>query len=354
MAGVPQLATIIVGVAPFSKEDLARLHATTRELGFSELVSPDDDMGPGALHDVLRAADDADFEQLAQRYHLDLRAPTDDRPFFFNQLLLTDLGSLAMGRMKGEGVVRGNYTAAETIGVIILLSLALVLATTIVPSLPSVRQTSASLATLGTLYFALIGLGFMFIEISIIQRVSIFLGHPVYGLAIGLFSMILSTEIGSLVSERAPLDAPGRLLAWAALLVLFVLLLTWWFPALVRVSDGANLTVRALVSLAAIVPAGAMMGFGFPTGMRLVNAIDRRPTPWFWAVNGACGVLAAGVAVGTSIVFSINVSLWIGAACYALLAPVALVLERQVSSERRETPAATGARDDVSPVVSGR
>jgi len=68
------------------------------------------------------------------------------------------------------------------------------------------------------------------------------------------------------------------------------------------------------------------MGFGFPTGMRLVNAIDARPTPWFWAVNGAAGVLAAGTAVAISIAFSINVSLWVGATCYVLLAPIGIAL----------------------------
>jgi hypothetical protein len=86
--------------------------------------------------------------------------------------------------------------------------------------------------------------------------------------------------------------------------------------------------VRALVSLMAIVPAGLLMGFGFPTGMCLVNAIDTRPTPWFWAVNGSAGVLAAGLAVATSIALSINVSLWTGAACYLLLGPISLLLKR--------------------------
>ena len=56
-----------------------------------------------------------------------------------------------------------------------------------------------------------------------------------------------------------------------------------------------GLLVRAAVSLTAIVPSGVLMGFGFPTGMEIVNAIDSRPTPWFWAVNGAAGVLAAGI-----------------------------------------------------------
>ena len=248
----------------------------------------------------------------------------------------TDLVSVAMGRLSQQGVLHGNYSAGTTIAVIVALSLALVLATMIVPSLPSLRQTSAGLATLGTLYFALIGLGFMFVEIGIIQRVSIFLGHPVYGLAIGLFSMILSTGVGSLLSERVRLDTRGRLLVWAALLVFFVLVLSLWFPTLVRATEGMGLAVRALVALAAIVPAGAMMGFGFPTGMRLVNAIDRRPTPWFWAVNGACGVFAASVAVATSIAFSINASLWIGAICYVFLAPVAIALGRMQTTVDRE------------------
>jgi hypothetical protein len=326
LAGAPNLATIIVGAAPFSPGELSKLHAATRDLGFTELVSPDRAPGEGAIGDIMRARSDEDMLRLTRHYHLDLTAPTDERPFFFNQLVLTDPASLALARRANLGVMRGNVRAGETILLIATLSLALVVATIMIPSLPSVRRTSARLARLGTAYFALIGLGFMFIEIGIIQRVSVFLGHPVYGLAIGLFSMIFSTGIGSLISERVRLDTPGKILVWAASLVFFVLMLTVWFPALVRATEGSGLIVRAFVALAAIVPAGMLMGFGFPTGMRLVNAVDRTPTPWFWAVNGACGVLAASVAVGVSIAFSISASLWTGAICYLLLAPVALGL----------------------------
>jgi hypothetical protein len=145
-------------------------------------------------------------------------------------------------------------------------------------------------------------------------------------MAIGLFSIILSTGVGSLGSERLQLDSPKRLLGWSGLLFLFIVLLTVWFPILVHIFEGGELPLRALVSLIAIVPAGLLMGFGFPTGMRLVNAIDTRPTPWFWAVNGSAGVLAAGLAVATSIALSINASLWTGAACYLLLGPISLLL----------------------------
>ena len=69
-------------------------------------------------------------------------------------------------------------------------------------------------------------------------------------------------------------------------------------------------------------PAGVLMGFMFPTGMRLSTRIDSRITPWLWAVNGAAGVLASGVGVLVSLATSLNHSLWVGAAAYALLAGV--------------------------------
>jgi SAM-dependent methyltransferase len=328
LACTPRLATIIVANATFSADELAKLRDATTELGFTVLVSPDQAAASPVLAQVMRATSADAFASLARSYHIDLTPPTDDRPFFFNQLLLTDFASIEEAEQAQDGVVRGNLEAARTIGVLVLLSFALVLCTMIVPSLPSVRRTPGWLGSLGTLYFALIGLGFMFVEIGMIQRVSLFLGHPVYGMAIGLFSIILSTGVGSLLSERLQLDSPRWLLGWSGLLFLFIVLLTVWFPILVRTFEGGELPVRVLVSLIAIVPAGILMGFGFPTGMRLVNAIDTRPTPWFWAVNGSAGVLAAGLAVATSIALSINVSLWTGAVCYLLLGPISLALRR--------------------------
>ena len=68
------------------------------------------------------------------------------------------------------------------------------------------------------------------------------------------------------------------------------------------------------------------MGFGFPTGMRLVSAVDRQPTPWFWGINEAAGVLASVLAVAMSIARGISATLTVGAVCYLLLIPTALLL----------------------------
>ena len=348
LAGMSRLSTIIVSKAPFSVDDLRKLREVTSVLGFTILIGPGQPAADPLLTEVLKADTPTAIERIVESSHLDLRPPTDNRPFFFNQVVFTDLVSLRNATLDLEGVAGGNLRAAKTIGIIVVLSLILVLSTMIAPSLRSVRQVQASLAWLGTLYFVLIGLGFMFVEISIIQLVSLFLGYPVYGLAIGLFSIILSTGIGSLVSERFPLTTPLRLFGWATLLCLFVVLLTVWFPLLVEAFEREGLAMRALISLVATVPSGLLMGFGFPTGMRLVNAIDTRPTPWFWAVNGSAGVLAAGTAVGVSIAFSISASLWVGAACYLILGPISIALHNlgTVSAVRRSSGSklALGAR----------
>jgi len=166
----------------------------------------------------------------------------------------------------------------------------------------------------------------MFVEIGLIQRLSLFLGHPSYGLAVGLFGMILFTGIGSLVSDHYPITDRRRLLLWCGMLVLYLALLPFLTRVLVVSFDAEPIFLRALGALMVMAPVGLLMGFGFPTGLSLVNTVDSRPTPWFWAINGAAGVLASSAAVAVNIAFSVNVSIWIGAACYLLTGMVAVAL----------------------------
>ncbi len=86
--------------------------------------------------------------------------------------------------------------------------------------------------------------------------------------------------------------------------------------------------MRAAICVLAVTPAGLLMGFGFPTGMRLARMHSDKPTPWFWGINGSAGVVASVMAVVLSIAFGINVTLVIGAACYVLLIPAALLIGR--------------------------
>jgi hypothetical protein len=328
LAASGRLSTLIVGRAPLSPRDVALLRETTTRLGFAILIGPDLPAASPALQAIMDAPDAAALADLSARFHQDVSPPTDDRPFFFNQLRMTDPQAMLRAMRASSGVVSGNFDATVTLMIIVLLSLILVVLTIIVPALPSLRRVPARLVGLGTAYFVLIGLGFMLVEIGLIQRLSLFLGHPVYGLAVGLFAVILSTGIGSLVSDRLPISKGRHAVVWCGALAAYLALLPFGLPLLVASFEAHRILVRAAAAVLVIAPLGLLLGFGFPTGMRLVNALDPRPTPWFWAINGAAGVLAASIAVAVNIAFSINVSIWLGAACYGFIALAAVGLMR--------------------------
>jgi hypothetical protein len=272
-----------------------------------------------------------DLNERANKYWLDISPATDSRPFFFNQLRIFDVINLYRHfdsfREGGSLVGLGNLVATVTLFMLILLSLAGVILTIILPARSAIHRVDRRLARLGSVYFLLIGLGFMFIEIGLIQRMSVFLGHPTYALSVVLFSIILSTGLGSLLSERLLPTRPAGVVIWLSLLTLYTLTLPQWLPAVTHSPlEAASLLARSALTVAVILPAGLLMGFGFPLGMRLVMCRDEGPTPWFWGVNGAAGVLAAGLAVACSITFSIDTTVRIGALCYFLLMPIALFL----------------------------
>ncbi|MCS6778791.1 MAG: class I SAM-dependent methyltransferase [Geminicoccaceae bacterium] len=345
LAAHDRIATIIVGREPLSAADIATLTETADRLRFRLLVAPGRPAASPVLARIVAAPDLESLHALARGFRLDLSPATDDRPFFFNQLRMSHPSAMLEAvRSHGTGVIRGNLQATITLALIIGLSALVVLVTMIAPALPTLRRAEPALAALGTIYFLFIGLGFMLVEIGLLQRLSVFLGHPVYGLAIGLFGIILSTGLGALASERLRLEASGRILLWSAALALVLFMLPVWFPPVAAAFEGATLPVRVSLCLLAIGPPGFLMGFAFPAGMRLVEAIDARPTPWFWAVNGAAGVLAAGIAVAVGIEAGISTSLRIAAICYLLVGATGVALSRLVGERSAGLGPAVGAR----------
>lgn len=330
LAGSTRLATLILSRAPLTTVELDALDRSTTEMGFSVLVHPNRPLTDPVLAGIGNARSVEEIQSFASRQPLDVSAPSDNRPFFFNQLKLLHLfDPNAHETQEPEGVVAGNLKATMSLLVVILVSAIAVYAVLLAPASASVGRVSHRYALAGTAYFFLIGLGFMMVEIGTIQRMSIFLGHPVYSLAIVLFSLILLTGIGSFLSDYIRLDhRPARLVGYALVLSALLASTALLAPTLLHSFEPADLLTRALVAIGLIAPAALLMGFGFPVGMALAGRIDSTPTPWFWSVNGAAGVFGSGVAVIISMNLSIPATLITGALCYLLLIPPALQLSR--------------------------
>jgi len=328
-----RIATLLVAREPFSEHDLRVLQEAAATYEHRLVVSPTATAESPILERIVAARDRRSLDHPAFDLGFDVTPPTDDRPFFFNQVPLDNpIEALKIARQRIGGGARlggvreGNLVATATLVILFLVSMTLVLTTIVVPLRPAVRDVGRRLALGGTLYFLFIGLGFMLVEIGLLQRTSVFLGHPVYSLSVLLFTVIVSAGLGSLLSEQLPLGSRGRFAGWAALTAGYIMGLPLWCASLFPAFAGSALPVRAMLCVAIMAPAGILMGFAFPTGMRLISLVDRRPTPWFWGVNGAAGVLASIVAVACSIAYGISVTLLAGGAFYLLLIPTTLGL----------------------------
>src|SRR5207302_1325086 len=156
------------------------------------LASPDRTATDPVLVDMLTAPNLQDLNARAALHFLDVSPPTDARPFFFNQLRFTHptevyfaLREWRDGKVLDSGSGwNGNLIAVATLFLVIFLSAVIVAYVVVMPTRSAVRQVNRQLALIGSGYFLLIGFGFMFVEIGLIQRISVFLGHPIYALGI--------------------------------------------------------------------------------------------------------------------------------------------------------------------------
>ena len=328
VAASGRIATLVLSRQPFSSSHLTVLEQAAARLGYTVLVHPDRTPTSAVLRTMLASRQRADLERYTAGLQLDLTPPTDDRPFFFNQLpLYNPVQTLRLAlAIDTTSITAGNLLATVTLLGLFTMSAVLVGVTILLPLRPTLARVSRRLVATGSTYFLLIGVGFMSTEIGLLQRLSVFLGHPIYALSLVLFSMILATGAGSLLSDRVPLETRLAFTLWAILLGGYLGLLPLWLPALTVRCDSAPLLMRAILCVLVIAPAGVLMGYGFPMGMRLVAAVDQTLTPWFWGINGAASVLASTLAVACSMAYGISTTLMIGALCYLLLIPTALAL----------------------------
>jgi hypothetical protein len=170
-------------------------------------------------------------------------------------------------------------------------------------------------------YFVLIGLGFMFVQIPLMQRFSVYLGHPTYTIAVILCSMILATGIGSALSDRIDVEAQpnwlrGLPIATAALLLLAIATLQPLIDSTIQLPLAMRCSLVAVFVGAIALPLGTY----FPLGLRLVRRLSDEATPWMWGVNGAASVLASVTAVAISMWSGISTSLYLAALAYLLIA----------------------------------
>jgi hypothetical protein len=342
MAARGPVATLVLSPSPFDERDRRLFESLAEREQLTVLVSPWQRPADARLGAIASADGRETLDAAAADENFDYTPPTDSRPFFFNMLKPARFAH-AFGAPQG-GVIWGNIRATGTLVLLFVVAATLVALVIFWPllrhrGLPMQAEVfRASLA-----YFAAIGAGFMLIQVALLQRFSVLLGHPTYTFALILFSMILFAGLGSMASDRLALGSRHyRLLPLLVAVALTAEVIAMRY--ILAAAAPLSLPGRTAVMLAFVAPLAAMMGFFFPIGMRLTGQHSGAATAWMWGVNGACGVLASIGAVAISMWVAIDANLLIAAGLYvSLLLPMS-VLGRSPAAEPRLTAAPESPR----------
>ena len=307
------VGTILVSREPFAAADLDALDEVAARLRFEVVQSP----RISRDETFAAIADGRQMQGLLASYPLDISAPTDDSPFFFHMLRMRDVFNLQ--RWRDQGIVSFNMKAVGVLGVLLATVTLMTAACILLPLIRTRHTVELQGATPHFVYFGAIGLGFMLVEISQLQRLTIFLGHPAYSLSVVLFSLLVSSGLGSLATGRIADSQAGRATRRRLLLTLVVLVIFGIAtPAVTHRFEGADTPVRILIAVGILLPVGFCLGMAFPLGMRL--ALQRSPAiaPWLWGINGATSVCASVLGIVIAIGAGISAAFWAGTLCYAV------------------------------------
>jgi hypothetical protein len=265
------------------------------------------------VRDLLAAADRQAFYA---GYPFAVAPPTDDHPFFFHFFTWAQTPAVlaTIGRTWQPFGGSGYFVLFA------LLALALVLGGgLIVAPLRLARPASAQAAPVPPIrrrafvYFALLGVAFLFVEIPLIQRWILLLGHATYAFTAVVLTLLLFSSLGSLLAARAWLPRRGALGA----LVGLALLTPWIVEQLAAGTLGLPLPLRAGLATLSLAPLGVLMGLPFPLGLAWLERRAPQLVPWAWAINGCASVVASVLAAILGLSLGFTAVLWLGAGAYA-------------------------------------
>jgi hypothetical protein len=313
--------TVLIKRTPFAADEIARARSAIDRAGMKEVYVP----GSPAANAFSGLLDSPDPHRYEAEYQYDIEPVTDNRPFFFYTVRARDLwGFITQGRSEDVKVNMGVMMLFVLLGASILAT-GLILA--LPPLLLGMQVPRERIAFFHIGYFLAVGIGFIMVEVALIQKFVLFLGRPTYSLTVVVFSLLIATGAGSYASARLVGSSDRRLkIALAAISVIITSLGLLLQPVL-NAAVGLPLALKCLITPALLFPAGFAMGMAFPSGLKRLERCYPTAIRWAWAVNSASSVLGSVVAIFLAIHLGLMQTLILGAAAYLLaLATVVLTV----------------------------
>lgn len=307
---------------PFSTEERERVESFCERNGFAIFHLPGKPPHPSLKEIVEGGAARANH---VDRFPLDIRTTSDDRPFFFN---------FYRWRHLLDHLTYSPIRAAATgqVMLVVMLGQALVFATLLIlgPLFVFSRAGLQAPDRFGLLaYFSALGLGFILLEVPLIQKFVLFLGYPTHSFSVTLAALLVFTGLGSLLSSRIQSALDRVLPVLVAVVGVVIGIYSIALPPLFDALLGAPLAIRSATTVVLLAPLGLPLGMFFPLGIRSIR--DRRFVPWAWGVNGLTSAVGSVLAVILAITYGFAVVMWIALGVY-VVGVLALLASRRRSA----------------------
>lgn len=310
--------------------------------GLKILYAPDEKHAGSLYAQIVEAPD---LEAVFRTTDSQLAAATDDKPFFnqhtrWSRIRWNTIVDLFSQKQPGSArLALEDRPIAEVTLLILLVQSAVVAGLCIL--LPLALLDRGSLRAerpwgwLG--YFAALGLGFIMVEIALLQRFLLFLGQPIYTYAVVLAGLLIFTGVGSYAAGKWSAESTSTLKRALLAAVLVVLLMAVITPLVFRACLGFGLPFRITIALLLVAPLGFVLGMPFPLGLRLAMQRSSALGSWAWGVNGFFTVIGTVLALMLGMMIGFRMVLLLACACYL----GGLLATTRLSSGRTEGGAVT-------------
>jgi len=339
LAGWGAQDTVIISRKPLSDADAAKAQEAFAAAHMMAMYVPGDP-AQGTLGNqfgqLLLAKDPLEYER---NYRFDITPVSDDRPFFFYTVQRRDVAKFLLDSGRAADV-KVNVAVPKLFSALIVSIVAVAVILVLPPLVLGTRLPRERSVRSFLLYFLAIGAGYILIEVALIQKFVLFLGHPTYALTVVIFSMLVSSGLGSFLSRKLVDDRNGRLVAVLAIAAALVGLLAAIVQPVLTAGVGLPLVVKMIANVIMIAPAGFVMGIPFPTGLRLLEKHHEPSVRWAWSLNAAASVLGSVSALVLALYLGLVETLLIGGGLY--LSALAVIVVSPMVRERVTRPVSAG------------
>lgn len=314
-APIDELTAVLVKKGPFTAAEVERLAAFVERSGHLATYLPGRTLDGNVVEYFVKLPG-ADKHTFIRDFERRITPTTDDQPYFFN-FTRWDTPPAAAKKWLADKpeVSQGNplflwgQLAFSTVVAVLLI---------VVPLWW--RRSSARGHHVGRFlaYFAGIGVGFIFLEIAMIQKLTLLLGQPLYSIVVTLLSILIFTGVGSFLSARWLAGGIWRARAIPLGIAAVTAAIVLFGTDVVNAAIGEGLLVRAAVAAAVIAPMALLLGMPFAHGIGLLQRSNPAFVPWAWAVNGSATVVGSVVTVIVSMNFGFHAVLGTAAVIYLL------------------------------------